>query len=196
MRFVRVNSTKQKVVEINDIPKLKTKTETSYNSEFVKEASETENTVTRSADDVSTESTEEETLNFPEEVSNSFPESVQDSTTVSQEEADKIRNEALRAERLGNASFTLSLMFFVFILFMIVALIIAFASNFSPIGLFLAIGFGLLGFVSLIVSIILGAKSLNAAYNTPRGRKRAMTGIIISSVTLGLMLVNIVLGII
>ncbi len=190
MRFVRTNTTKQKVVEINDIPSLKIKSETAFTPEIIKETLETE-TSTTAADEKSGTSKEEEGQYLPEVTSNSFPKSVQDSTTVSTAEARSIENEALRAERLGNSSFTLSLLYFLFALIAIIAIALALFSDFSPITAVIAILFGFMAFASLIVSIILGAKSLNAAYNTPKGRKRAIIGVVISSVLLGLFLFNL-----
>lgn len=188
MRFVRTNTTKQKVVEINDIPSLKIKSETAFTPEIIKETLETE-TSTTAADEKSGTSKEEERLYLPEVTSSSFPKSIQDSTTVSTAEARSIENEALRAERLGNWSFTLSLLYFLFVLVAIIAIALALLSDFSPITA--AILFGFMALASLIVSIILGAKSLKAAYNTPKGRKRAIIGIVISSVVLGFFLFSL-----
>ncbi len=188
MRFVRTNTTKQKVVEINDIPSLKIKSETAFTPETIEENLEAESTSTSAADEESGAFTEEEGLYFPEVTSSPFPKSVQDSTTVSTAEARSIENEALRAERLGNWSFTLSLLYFLFALIAIIAIALALLSDFSPITAAIAILFGFMALASLIVSIILGAKSLNAAYNTPKGRNRAIIGIVISSAVLGLFL--------
>ena len=184
LRFVRTNVTKQKVVEINDIPSLKIKTETAFTLETNKEVPGTENASSSSADLKSDESTEEETLNLPEVVSSSFPKSVQDSTVVSDAEAQSIMNEALRAERLGQWSNRLPFLFF---LLLIAA--ITLSLNYSPVGVVLTIFFLLLAFASLVLSIILGAKSLGAAYNTPKGRSRAIMGMIISSIILTTLLV-------
>ena len=194
LRFVRTNSTKQKIVEINNIPNLKVKTETAYTPETTKETPEPENATAGTSDVGSDESGEAQTLNIPEVVSSSFPKSVQDSTTVSDEEARSIQNKALRSERLGKTSFTLSLLFFLLALAAFVALITSITGYYSLVGVFVGVGFGVLSFVSLIISIILGSKSLNGAYNTRKGRSRAIAGITISSIVLGLVLFLFVFG--
>lgn len=191
MRFIRNNSTKQKVVEINDIPSLKVKTETANIPEINTEVPAPENAAANPTDVESDESTEEETTRLPETISTSFPETVQDSTTVSADEAQFIKNEALRAEKLGNWSFALALFFFAFVLFSILASIFAFALNYSPVMFVLSIFFAILALGSIITSLILGSKSLSSAYNTRKGRSRAIIGVIISSIILTIMLVNL-----
>lgn len=183
MHFVRKNSTKQKVVALNDIPTLKTHSETLFSQETISEVPVEGNASTSIEVAESDESNEEEALSFPEVVSNSFPTSVQDSTTISAEEAQDITNEALRAENLGKWSLRLALFFFLF-----VAAAILLSFTYSPFSVALTIFFLVLSFASLIMSIILGTKSLRAAYNTPKGRSRAIAGVIISSIILALIL--------
>lgn len=190
LRFKRVNSTKQKVVELNDIPSIKIKPETAYIPETNREIPVTENETSDISDAKLDESSQEETLDLSEVVSSSFPKTVQDSTTVSDDEAQAIEREAIRADQLGKWSLGLSLFFFVFLLLGILATFIAFGT-YSPVAIIISLAFAILALASLVVSIILGSKSLNAAYNTPKGRKRAIAGIVISSVVLGLLLVNL-----
>jgi len=196
MRFVRTKLTKQKVVEIEDIPSIKVKTETAFIPESVKETRENETESTTTSVDGSDESTEEETIELLEEiVSTTFPRVDEDSTKITSEEALDITYEALRAEKNGTRSFAYSMFFLGFLTLTIFALIIAFSMNYSPVGFIVAILFSLLAIASLITSFVLGIKSLRAPYNTLKGRRRATTGLILSSIFLALFFANILFGI-
>ena len=192
MRFIRTNTTKQKVVELDDIPSLKTKTETAFTPETKRVIPQIENTSTRASVNETDEITEEETTNYPEVVSSSFPKSVQDSTTVSSEEANSIKNEALYAQKLGSRSLLLSILGVGFVFLGIVALILALI-EFGPIAGYVALGFLLLALVSWIVGLFSGIKALRAPFNTPRGRRRAIAGIIICSIPLVNLLISTIL---
>ena len=81
-------------------------------------------------------------------------------------------DEALEAEKKGNYS-----------------------QNFGIAGLILTITF-IFGFVGLVLSIIgltNGIKSLKAKYNTPEGLKMARTGVILSSIVVGLNAIAVII---
>ncbi|PHR21444.1 MAG: hypothetical protein COA38_18735 [Fluviicola sp.] len=184
MRFVRNNSTKQKIVAINDLPTLKTESETAFIPKTNEEISEEENSYTSVTVTESDESIEEETAIFQEDASNSFPRSVQDSTVISTEKADAIAYEAARAEKNGTRSLVLSILIFVFLFLMIVASFIALAQLDAVGFIFVAVAFLLFAFVSWILSMIFGIVSLRASYNTVKGRKRAIIGLAICGIPL------------
>ncbi|MCJ8290360.1 MAG: hypothetical protein HRT58_11905 [Crocinitomicaceae bacterium] len=191
MRFVRNNSTKQKIVAINDLPTLKTESETAFIPKTNEEISEEENSYTSVTVTESDESIEEETAIFQEDASNSFPRSVQDSTVISTEKADAIAYEAARAEKNGTRSLVLSILIFVFLFLMIVASFIALAQLDAVGFIFVAVAFLLFAFVSWILSMIFGIVSLRASYNTVKGRKRAIIGLAICGIPLLYFLVGL-----
>ncbi len=66
--------------------------------------------------------------------------------------------------------------------------------NFGVAGLILQITyiFGVVGLVLSIIGLIKGIQSLRADYNTPKGVKMARTGVILSSITIGIYLLSII----
>lgn len=184
MRFVRNKTTKQKIVAINDLPTLKTESETAFIPTSNEEISEEENSSTSITVTEFDESIEEETTIFQEVISNSFPKSPQDSTVTSTQKADEIANEALRAEKNGTRSMVFSILIFVFLFLTVVASVIALAQLDAVGFIFVAAAFLLLAFVSWILSMIFGIVSLRAPYNTVKGRKRAIIGLVICGIPL------------
>lgn len=67
------------------------------------------------------------------------------------------------------------------------------ASLFLALGGFFFLSVFLLGLIALIISIILGAKSLKSQYNTRKGVNRAKFGVIFSSIVIFLGIVSIIL---
>lgn len=192
IRFVRANTEKQKVIEISENPTSKKPSETAYASEKKQEKSATENNRTTTAGTVVyVDEDMDEAIIFSEELASSFPETVQDSTEKSAQELEDIADQALKAEDQGTSSLVFALLILAFALLTIVTIILGAFGNFSIVPIILSILFAFLTIGSGITSIIFGAKSLNAAYNTPQGRKRAVTGIFISSILLGLILLPI-----
>lgn len=66
--------------------------------------------------------------------------------------------------------------------------------NFGIAGLILQITyiFGVVGLVLSIIGLIKGIQSLRADYNTPKGVKMARTGVILSSINIGIYLLSII----
>ncbi len=181
MRFVRTKTNKQKVVQIADIPSNKKKSKTIVTLEEKTNSTnyETEhvNTITNESD-VSTEIESE----FDIYTANSLPKSVDDSTTVSAEEAQEIKQEAIQAEKDGTYSLLFSILFYAFLIALIVFVVIAFSQQSAALGIIGIIVSSILSIVSLILGFVFGIKSLRAQYTTSKGKRRALAGIIISSI--------------
>lgn len=66
--------------------------------------------------------------------------------------------------------------------------------NFGIAGLILQVTyiFGVVGLVLSIIGLIKGIQSLRADYNTPKGVKMARTGVILSSITIGIYFLSII----
>ena len=144
--------------------------------------------------DESSEIEHPEVISISEEADNFLPTTAEDSTTISKEEVDEITQEALRAEKLGTRSLTASLLAPLFAVATFIILIFAIFGNFGPAAVIGSIALAVLSLTSLILGLVFGIKSLNAPYNTRKGRKRALAGIVISSVFLGLFLFNFAIG--
>jgi hypothetical protein len=191
IRFSKVKK-EQKVVEISEIPSLKKKSETAFLSTQKEEETRLENALTSSELRESDISREENVIPVVEEV---FPpKTVEDSTTLTAEEIHAITEEALRSEKMGVRSFTTSILSPILFLLAVLAAFFFFGP-FNPVAIVISIALGLASFVCLILSIVFGAISLRSQYGTPRGRKFAIAGTIISSVFLSLFLANILFGI-
>lgn len=196
LRFVRTKTHKQKVVEIAEIPSLKktvvaseqSATSSSTEETSVYEARESINT------DESSEIEHQEIISTSEEAEDFLPAAAEDSTTISKEEVDEITQEALRAEKLGTRSLTASLLAPLLALVTVIILIFAVYGNLGPAIVIGSIVLAVLSLTSSILGLIFGIKSLRAPYNTRKGRKRAVAGIVISSVFLGLFLLNFAIG--
>ncbi|MFK7787827.1 MAG: hypothetical protein AB8B56_22080 [Crocinitomicaceae bacterium] len=200
IRFSRV-AKKQKVVEISEIPSLKKKSETVLIEHLSEEPAvaleSTTNSSSTSEEDESIreELTQELRVQSLEETSKSFPNTVEDSTRVSREEANIITEEALQAEKDGTLSMIFGILFYAIGILGFIVLVIAAFGGGEPVFIIAAIAMGILSFVSVIASMILGVKSLRAAYNTPKGKRRAIVGVVLSGVAIGLFLINILLSI-
>lgn len=200
IRFSRVTK-KQKVVEISEIPSLNKKSETavieSLSEEPVIELESTSNSSSTSEEDkpIREESTQELRVQSLQETSYSFPETVEDSTRISREEADIITEEALQAEKDGTLSMIFGILFYVIgILGIFILVALAFGGG-EPVFIVAAIALSVISIVSVITSMIWGIKSLRADYNTPKGKRRAIVGVVLSGVAIGLFLFNILLSI-
>ena len=200
IRFSKVEK-KQKVVEISEIPSLKKKSETVIieraPENFITEQENASNSSLTSEEDQTnrTESTQEFTTRTFEEASTNFPETVEDSTRISREEANIITEEALRAEKDGTLSMIFGILFYVVGILAAIALIFAAFGGGEPVFIIAAIALGVFTIVSVLTSMILGIRSLRAAYNTPPGKRRAIAGVVLSGIAIGLFLINILLSI-
>lgn len=190
IRFSKVEK-KQKVVEISEIPNLKKSSETAYIPR--------ENTVQSEENVVSTETNtsdqtieENQTYSF-EESQVDLPETVEDSTTITTQEAEIAKEEALWAQKRGARSLTFSIIAPVLFILAGIALIFALYGP-NPLAAILVIALMVAGLVSLILGMVFGISSLRAKYNTPKGRKFAIAGVIISSVFVALLLLNFAIG--
>lgn len=192
MHFVRNNTTKQKVVEIAEIPLLKKKSETAFVSKEKSEKlqPETEYVITNESDsDQSTEVTLIENVNTRQ-----FPRAVEDSTTISAQEVDAITEEALLAERDGTYSLLFSILFYVLAIASFIILVITIFGDISTLGAIGAIIVAILALISLILGFVFGIKSLRAQFTTPKGKRRAISGVVLSGLALLLMLFNVVMS--
>lgn len=193
MRFVRSNTEKQKVIEISEIPTLKKKPETAFNTETKQPILERKGTVANTEVDLSEPEASTDIPKrslFTNEVA-PFPESVQDSVTVTAQEADDITDQALKAERDGGLSLLFGILIFAFLIVEFVVLILSFGQVELVI---LAILFALLFVVSMVLSIVFGINSLRSQYNTPTGRRRAIIGLILAGIPVVYTLVSVLFG--
>lgn len=190
IRFVRNHSSPQKVVEITQIPSLKKSMETLKGEIFTNEV--VEKTIPQNSETATTDELVHDNKGLlHSEMEAPTPRSVQDSTVVSPEEADAITQEALRAEQLGSWSLALSIMTYLFVLLAGLALVFAFSSSSSSAFGIAGIALLIMALGSIITGLIVGIISLRASYNTPPGRRRAIAGVIISSIGILLVLVNV-----
>ena len=194
MRLVPTNTTKQKVVEIADIPSLKKNTVNVSSSEerAEKPKPEAENLIAQVNE---IDGSVQGMSDVDEVIIDVFPTTVEDSTKMSSREVDAITQEALQAERNGTNSLIFSLLFYAFVIVSFLFLLAGILSNFSTVWAIVSAVFAVLSIVSLILGIVYGIKSLRAQYNTPQGKRRATTGIILSSVAVFLFLINLLLTI-
>ena len=192
IRFSKVNQ-KQKVVEISDIPSLKKKTESTLASNIEQEEIQPEiesNTLTVSTSD---ESLEDSRL-APYESEILLPQTVEDSTSITAQEAEAITQEALLSQKKGAWSLGTSIASP--ILFVAGVILFAFSvfGGLGPVGAILSIVLLISSVVGIVLSYVFGVSSLRSQYNTPRGRKFAIAGIVTISVFLFLFLLNIGFG--
>lgn len=187
IRFSKVKRS-QKVVEISEIPSLKKKSETAFIPATELEETQLENTSVSVETSESDQSVEENVIHDLEEGAASFPQTVQDSTEITEEEAAYITDEAIRAEKLGMWSLISSIA--VPVLFLLGTLLFGFVLGFGPFSYILAGVLSISMLVFFVLSYVFGIASLRAPYNTARGRKFAVSGLIISSVLLGLILIS------
>lgn len=193
MRFVRTNTQKQQVVEIKEIPSIKKSSETAFNLEETPEITEYETTPAQPADFELDESIDEESMQYIESIPQSLPKSAQDSTTISREKADDITEQALRAEKQGKISLTLSIVMISLLVLSAAALIFAVFEGGGSISLLVALVIA--ASIALILSVIFGIISLAAPYNTNSGRKNAIIALVICGIPLLYFLVGVVLSI-
>lgn len=193
MRFAKTRATQQKVVEIAEDRSLKTPIELVIESNE-EEHSVVTSQVTTMAPITVNESNERSLDANPVDLEDdALAVAPNDSTKVSKEEADLIVEEAIWAEKRGSWSLMFSLL--TPLLFIAGGLLFAYGIlGYSPfaavLGLVLVFG----SVASIVFSYVFGVKSLNAQFNTPKGRKRAIAGIVISSIFAGLFLLNILLN--
>lgn len=192
LRFSRVKQ-KQKVVEISEIPNLKKKVESTFAVEVESEEASTE--IESSSITVSSSDESEENNNFtPQNQEVLPPKTLDDSTTVTAEEVEYMTQEALLAEKKGTWSLITSIM--APLLFIGALLLFAFSifGGLGPVGAILSLILGIGAIASTVLSYVFGVSSLRAPYNTPKGRKRAIAGLIIISTMLFLFLINFGIG--
>jgi len=195
IRFSKVDQ-KQKVVEIDEISSLKKKSETIDHRSVAETQPETEEeTYSTSTSPLEIdESMENSTPKNPFNLVENFPKTVEDSTQISSDEAEEIKQDALRAEKKG----TWSLISSIASPLLLLATVIVFAfAVFGGGGLGTAIAsivLSVLTLTTLVLSYVLGISSLRSRYNTPRGRKFAIAGLVVISSFLGLLLINLLIG--
>lgn len=186
IRFVKTNTTKQKVVELAEVPSMKKAEQSTQTPNHVKGNTEEKteekpfNNTTLSVDDVATQPVQNIHI---EEADNPLPEITTDSTTVTSQEANDIAQAALRAQSQGGLSLLFSILAIVLAIVSIIALIFAFGSSSGAI----IVGFtffGIASFVSWILGIVFGISSLFSRFNTQKGRNRAIAGLIIAGLPL------------
>ncbi|MDG1333328.1 MAG: hypothetical protein P8P74_13415 [Crocinitomicaceae bacterium] len=194
IRFSKVKRT-QKVVEISEIPSLKEQTETATVRQAEVEKTQPENTSVSTETSEADQSVEESITTYELETIGDFPNTVEDSTTITEEEAAYIRDEAIRAEKLGTWSFITSIASPITFILAVVIFAFAVFGGGGTFGAILSIVLGISVLVFMVLSYIFGIASLRAPYNTARGRKFAIAGLIISSCALALLLANILFGI-
>jgi len=194
MRFSRSINTQQKVVEISEVHTLKKAVTSNDHSQALSSDELTSNTPI--SDEPTTHMSEQD---LPQ--SNalyaeipSIYDNPEDSTVVSREEAEEIKEEALWAANQGKLSLTFSIFTPLFFLAGAIIFVFALFGGFGPASAILGLLLLGLSVASIILSLIFGIRSLNAQYNTEKGRKKAIGGIVISSFFLALFLFNIVLG--
>ncbi len=194
MRFSRSINTQQKVVEISEVHTLKKAVTSNDHSRVLSSDELTSNTL--SSEEPTTHVSEQDLpqadVIYPEIPS--VYDNPEDSTVVSREEAEEIKEEALWAANQGKLSLTFSILTPLFFLAGAIVFIFALFGGFGPASAILGILLLGLSVASIILSMIFGIRSLNAQYNTEKGRKKAIGGIVISSFFLALFLFNIVLG--
>jgi hypothetical protein len=202
LRFVRTDRVKQQVVELEEISTLKKKRTESIvleQPEISNPSEVSESTIGQ----VSDQSGEEIVMNPATnnlELSD-FPTVEEDSVKLTPEEIASIEETALRSEKHGKWSFMFSLLNFLFIVLGIVMLVLLFnvafygASANVIIYSALSILMGLSFLSSFAASIVFGIKSLRARYTTPLGKKRAITGLVLSGALIFTWLVLFLLGI-
>lgn len=194
MRFSRSINTQQKVVEISEVHTLKKAVTSNDQSRVLSSDELTSNTL--SSEEPTTHVSEQDLpqadVIYPEIPS--VYDNPEDSTVVSREEAEEIKEEALWAANQGKLSLTFSILTPLFFLAGAIVFIFALFGGFGPASAILGILLLGLSVGSIILSMIFGIRSLNAQYNTEKGRKKAIGGIVISSFFLALFLFNIVLG--
>lgn len=190
IRFVRTHTEKQKVIDVSELPSTKKSLESTFSKELVPENSTSErSTGTKTEAIDKSDEKRDEPLAFSETNDSSFPETVEDSVKVSTEDAAEIADEALRAQKNGTLSLIFAILMFLFQFTAIALLIISFGE--FEIAILAAI-VGIFSVASLVLSIILGIKSLRARYNTRLGRRRAIIGLVISGLPLLYMLIALV----
>ena len=102
--------------------------------------------------------------------------------------------EAVRAEKLGTWSLITGIAVPALFLLAFVSLFTLVIGPFNPLAAIISVVLGISILVSLVLSYVFGIASLRAPYNTPVGRKRAITGISITSAFLLLYLLIILFG--
>ncbi len=193
MRFVRTNNTKQKVVEIAEIPSLKKSVES--NTQMETNASEPQkNTSVQQAESSSDLPSSENSRAQELDIETTFPIIPEDSTTLTPAETQAITDEAIRAEKFGNRSLTLSILIYVLFAAATIILIIALWGGESLVAILASVILMIAALASMISSFVFGILSLRSKYNTPQGRRRAIAGIVLSSIVLILILLNIALS--
>lgn len=194
MRFSRSISTQQKVVEISEVHTLKKAVSSSDDSQVL---SSDEVTPNASSTEEANTYVSEQDLPQSDALYTEIPsiyDNPEDSTVVSREEAEEIKEEALWAANQGKLSLTFSILTPLFFLAGAIIFIFALLGGVGPASAILGILLLGLSVASIILSMIFGIRSLNAQYNTEKGRKKAIGGIVISSFFIALFLFNIVLG--
>lgn len=198
LRFVRTHRVEQKVVELEDVSTLNKKRMEIRAEEMpeISKQNEVSATETGQVSDQSEMELEGNSTTNEQETAN-FPTVKEDSVELTQEEVTYIQDEASRSEKQGRWSFIFSLLTYLFLALGILGIIILanlifFTSSPYLIGwTVLTILMGVLFLGSLISSITLGIKSLRARYTTPKGKRLAIAGLILSGIMVLLWLVNL-----
>ncbi len=194
MRFAKTTKKQQEVVEIANVHTLKKK---SVLTDQSKQESSEEISSNITSSDQSLETTAIKDASDPSLFNGEIPSiytNPEDSVVISRQEAEEIKEEAKWAEDRGRWSFTLSILTPLLFFAGAILLLVSTLGGASTAGVILSLALLALTLVSIILSFVFGAQSLNAQYNTPKGRKKAIAGIIISSIFLALFLFNIALG--
>lgn len=194
MRFAKTRMTDQKVVEIAEDGSLKMDVESAPQSTVTSFTETPERTSTSSfAIEESIEEDNSDVRSFESELE---PLSLapEDSLKVSQEENDLIIEEAKMAEKNGKRSFMFSVLSPLMFLAGGIVFIISLLGGISGAGAVVGLILMLASIAGLVFSYIFGVKSLNAQFNTKKGRNHAIAGIVISSIFAGLLFINILVG--
>jgi cation transport ATPase len=193
LRFSKVEK-KQKVVEISEIPTLKKSSESTvtHNSEIQEvrpERSENSASTTIESDEL-----QEPNTNIDQQEASITPITEQDSVKVTKVDAEYMKEEAIRAEKLGTWSLVTGIAVPSLFLLAVISLLFFFSGPYNPIAAIISVVLAISMLVSLILSYSFGIASLRAPYNTPQGRKRAIAGITITSIFIFLYLLTILIG--
>ena len=194
LRFSKVNR-KQKVVEISAIASMEKKIETVSIAEVPIEQEVTKESTPNETAVPETDKSLESNKNIRSQVPQKIPPTTdQDSVTVKKVDAEYMTQEAVRAEKLGTWSLITGIAVPALFLLAFVSLFTLVIGPFNPLAAIISVVLGISILVSLVLSYVFGIASLRAPYNTPVGRKRAITGISITSAFLLLYLLIILFG--
>ena len=196
LRFSKVEK-KQKIVEISEIPSSKKPSEITiaYRLEPVEATSviSSNNSAVVVEEDESTQSNDVHPI---QETREDFPETAEDSTRISREEADVITADALKAEKDGTRSLTFGILFYAMIAVALIVLfigVVTASGGGEPFFIVASLAIAIVALLSLILGTVFGIKSLTSPFNTQKGRRRAIAGLILSGIGIAIVLTNFLL---